>query len=184
MFKRFMLLVPLALVLVFISQMPLMVHSQDDMDMSGKDLPLETRQLIDDVRQATADFREVSKAEDAGYGIFQDCFKDDRIGGMGQHYVNGDFVGDDVLDPLKPEAVVYEPGDDGQLYLVALEYLVFESNWKQSDPPMLFGQQFHLNTTIPDTPPAWTLHIWLWSHNPEGLFASYNPIIFCPEDAA
>jgi hypothetical protein len=26
------------------------------------------------------------------------------------------------------------------------------------------------------------LHIWLWAHNPEGMFADYNPYIVCPED--
>jgi hypothetical protein len=145
-------------------------------------------QLIDDVRGATADFRDVKKAEEAGYGIFQDCFKDETIGGMGQHYVNGELAGDDVADPLKPEALVYEPREDGSLVLVAMEYLIFQSVWDPDntgrEAPTLFGQEFHLKTTIPDTPPVWALHIWLWTHNPEGLFADYNPMVFCPDSAA
>lgn len=154
-------------------------HIQDD---SGLDEEL--RQLIDDVRGATADFRDVSSAEEAGYGIFQDCFNNEDIGGMGQHYVNGELAGDDVADPLKPEALVYEPREDGSLILVAMEYLIFQSVWDPDntgrEAPTLFGQEFHLKTDIPDTPPVWTLHIWLWTHNPEGLFADYNPIVFCP----
>jgi hypothetical protein len=155
-------------------------HMQDD---SGLDEEL--RRLIDDVRGATADFRDVTNAEAAGYGIFQDCFNSEDIGGMGQHYVNGELAGDDVADPLKPEALVYEPREDGSLILVAMEYLIFQSVWDPDntgrEAPTLFGQEFHLKTDIPDTPPVWALHIWLWTHNPEGLFADYNPIVFCPE---
>ena len=46
--------------------------------------------------------------------------------------------------------------------------------------PVLFDQPFHLETDIPDTPPVWALHLWLWTDNPEGLFADYNPLVFCP----
>lgn len=194
MVRRIGFLFALALSLLFISRMPVTQAQTGEAtaeptseygamgDMSGDDLPLETRQLIDDVRGSTADFRDVSKAESAGYAIFQDCFKDPTIGGMGQHYVNGTLAGDDVVDPLKPEALVYEPRKDGSLYLVALEYLVFASNWTKDDPPTAFGMPFHLVTTIPNTPPVWALHLWLWSDNTEGLFADYNPLIFCPED--
>jgi hypothetical protein len=106
--------------------------------------------------------------------------------GMGQHYVNGDLVGDDVLDALKPEALVYEPREDGSMILVAFEYLVFADVWdpegEDREPPTLFGREFSLKTNIPDTPPVWALHMWLWAHNPEGLFADYNPLIMCPAD--
>jgi hypothetical protein len=182
MLKRWGFIFSLAVVLWGISQMPVVEAVQSHAEMTAEpELPLETRQLIDEVRGSTADFRDIETAQEAGYGIFQDCFKDETIGGMGQHYVNGDLAGDDVVDPLKPEALVYEPREDGELILVALEYLVFADNWENSEPPTAFGQEFHLNTTIPETPPVWTLHIWLWSHNPDGLFANYNPIIFCPE---
>ncbi len=40
----------------------------------------------------------------------------------------------------------------------------------------------HLKTNIPDTPPVWTLHLWLWTDNPDGLFSDYKPTIFCPAD--
>jgi hypothetical protein len=164
-----------------LSQFPAFGQAEEH-DMSGADLDADTAELIGQVREATADFRDTKKAEDAGYGKFLDCFTNEDIGGMGQHLVNGDLVGDDVLDPLKPEALVYEPEEDGSMILVAMEYLVFQDNWKSDEPPTLFGQEFHLRTNIPETPPVWALHIWLWSGNPEGLFADYNPIIFCPKD--
>jgi hypothetical protein len=70
------------------------------------------------------------------------------------------------------------------MILVAFEYLVFADVWDPDETgreaPTLFDQEFHLKTNIPDTPPVWALHLWLWAHNPEGLFADYNPIVSCP----
>jgi hypothetical protein len=140
--------------------------------------------LIADGREATAGYRDSSTIEDASYEKFLDCFVNTQIGGMGQHYVNGDLAGDDVLDPMKPEVLVYEPTEKGDMILVALEYLVFASQWDPNntgrDAPVLFDQSFHLETDIPNTPPVWALHLWLWTDNPEGLFADYNPLVFCP----
>ncbi|MCL4250386.1 MAG: hypothetical protein KJ065_19705 [Anaerolineae bacterium] len=160
-------------------------HDGQDHNVSpAEPLPLETRQLISDVREATANFRDFDEVEEAGYGKFLDCFVNQDIGGMGQHYVNGDLVGDDVLDPMRPEALVYEPTEDGDMILVAYEYLVFADAWDYSaargQAPVLFGQEFHLKTNIPNTPPVWALHIWLWTDNPHGMFSDFNPVVFCP----
>lgn len=160
---------------------PVLMHTQDEHEMTVE-MTDELRAMLHDVRDATVGFRDLDAAEEAGYGKFLDCFTNTSDVGMGQHFVNGEFVGDDVLDPLTPEALVYEPQADGTLALVALEYLVFEDQWTSDEPPTLFGQEFHLRTNIPETPPVWALHIWLWTHNPDGLFADYNPIVFCPED--
>jgi len=155
-------------------------------DMAGMDMPItpEVGRLISDVRQGTAGFRDFDSIKDKGYGKLLDCFTNDQIGGMGQHYVNGDYAGDDVVDPMKPEALVYEPTTDGKMNLVAFEYLVFASVWDPNNtgrkPPVLFDRPFHLMTNIPNTPPVWALHIWLWTSNPNGVFADFNPLVFCP----
>ncbi len=144
--------------------------------------------LLDIFCNRTASFRDFESIEPVGYSKFLDCFLNNDIGGMGQHYVNGDLVGDDILDPLQPEALVYEPTEDGDMLLVAFEYLVFADVWDPEDTgregPVLFDQEFHLKTNIPDTLPVWTLHLWLWTHNPEGMFADYNPAVFCPDGYA
>ena len=44
---------------------------------------------------------------------------------MGIHYVNGALIEDGIIDIGKPEAVMYEPGPDGSLELIAVD---------QSDP--------------------------------------------------
>ena len=165
------------LVMLALTVMGGRVYSQGGPDAV---LSEEVRQTVHDIRQATRGFREIDAATEAGYGVFLDCFTGDGSGDMGQHYVHGELVSDDELDPLQPEALVYEPQADGSLTLVALEYLVFEDQWAGDEPPALFGQEFHLKTEIPDTPPVWALHLWLWTHNPNGMFADYNPTVFCP----
>lgn len=157
-----------------------------DTDGDTVDLDEELLAQLHEVRMATTKYHDLAAAEEAGYGEFLECFRyGDR--GMGQHYVNGDLVGDAVLDPLQPEAVVYETLGDGRSTMVAFEYIVFADVWDPEgeglEPPTLFGQEFHLKSNIPDTPPLWALHVWLWSHNPEGLFADYNPIVVCDEEA-
>lgn len=162
-----------------------MAGAQDE-HTHDAEISAEVGQLVADVRHATADFRDFEDIEDAGYGKFLDCFLNNDVGGMGQHYVNGTLVGDDVLDPMLPEALVYEPTEDGEMILVAFEYLVFADVWDPNnegrEAPVLFDQEFHLKTNIPDTPPVWTLHLWLWTSNPEGVFSDYNPLVFCPSD--
>ena len=96
---------------------------------------------------------------------------------------NGNFAGDTLLDPLRPEALVYQPGDNGQLKLVALEYIVFQAPWdaQSSTPPRLFGQTFHL-VGYPNRygiPAFYELHIWAWKNNPSGMFYEWNPRVSC-----
>lgn len=181
--KRLTTLLCVMLVLVF------GLYNASAQDATGPDtteIPVEVRGLIHEVRDATARFHDLDIALESGYGKFLECFQHGPERGMGQHYANGDLIGDGELDPLHPEALVYEPRADGTVTLVAFEYIVPAEVWDPEDeghaPPILFGQEFVLKTNIPETPPIWALHIWLWSHNPEGLFADYNPLILCPQD--
>jgi hypothetical protein len=102
---------------------------------------------------------------------------------MGVHYVNGALVGDGAVDLERPEALVYEPQKNGRLRLVAVEYVVFQKAWDEqhSEPPSLFGQPFELmeagNRYGLD--PFYELHVWLWKHNPSGLFEDWNPRVSC-----
>jgi hypothetical protein len=182
---RYLAVILLVAVSLTLSGMIALVNAQDEHEHT-EPTDEEFRQLIHDVRGATVQYRDLDTAVEAGYGKFLDCFQHGPELGMGQHYVNGDLLGDDVLDPLTPEALVYEPREDGTLILSAFEYIVVADVWDPNDegrePPMLYGQEFKLKTNIPDTPPIWALHIWLWAHNPEGMFADYNPYIVCPED--
>ena len=186
--KRSLFLVSVSVILLSLLSVWGATRAQDSSEYGEghEEMPLsaEVSRLIADTRQETASFRDFDGIEAAGYSKFLDCFQNQDVGGMGQHYVNGDLAGDDVLDPMKPEALVYEPTEDGQMNLVAFEYLVFADTWDPNntgrEAPELFDQPFHLITTIPNTPPVWALHLWLWTDNPDGLFSDFNPIVFCP----
>jgi hypothetical protein len=141
-------------------------------------------------RAATAQFHQLDTAMAAGYGLFTDaagiaCI-DNPAGVMGIHYVKGALVGDAAVDAATPEALVYQRLPDGELRLVAVEYVVFQGAWDaaHSSPPALFGQQF---TLIPmgnryGLPPFYELHAWIWKDNPSGMFKDWNPRGSC--DAA
>jgi hypothetical protein len=136
-------------------------------------------------RAATAAYR----FEHPGYALLRDaagiaCIDKAGEGGMGVHYVNGDLVGDGRVQATKPDVLVYEPGRDGRERLVALEYVVFQSDWDATHirPPELFGREFEL---VPadnryGLPPFYELHAWVWKHNPSGTFADWNPRVHCP----
>jgi hypothetical protein len=99
------------------------------------------------VRNATARFPDLEKAEAAGYGKFYVCTDEAGQGAMGQHYVNGGLIGDAILDPAAPEAIMYEPTPSGGQRLVGVEWIVFKPVWEAAGntaPPTLFGHTLNL----------------------------------------
>lgn len=143
------------------------------------------------VRHATKQFRSLSVANDAGYGLLLDadgiaCIDMPGTGAMGVHYVNGGLVGDGEIQALTPEAVVYQPDSNGRSHLVALEYVVLKDAWdgQHSAAPELFSQTFNI-TPVGNRfglPAFYSLHVWLFKHNPAGMFATWNPNVTCTPD--
>ena len=84
-----------------------------------------------------------------------------------------------MLDPLQPEAFVYEPLPNGKLHLVAVEWIVPSELWdaEHDDPPTVLGQELGiLNPAL-----GWyILHAWVWKPNPSGMFNNWNPDVTCP----
>ncbi len=130
---------------------------------SGADAPIARADLAK-VRQATTQFHDVAAATQAGYDLLDVCF-DDAAGGMGIHYLKGV---DADLDPLAPEALVYEVTEQGPK-LVAVEYIVPMS--LSTTAPEVLGQSLHANPNLG----LWVLHAWIWKGNPAGVFADFNP---------
>jgi hypothetical protein len=157
------------------------VHAQSD--NAAFEPSEEDNQLLAEIRETTAGFRDVDSAVDAGYESFLDCMSDPDEGGMGQHYVNGELVGDTVIDPLQPEALVYEPTEDGDMILIGFEYITFQEQWdaENDEPPSLMGQEFGLVENLADLPPFYALHLWVFNYNPNGPFARYSPNVYCPD---
>lgn len=148
-------------------------------------------------RAGTKAFVDVEAAEAAGYGLppegpLHECISSlDDTGAMGLHYINGDLVGDALIDPAKPEALVYAPTAGGGRKLVALEYVVFAEAWdaENAHPPMLFDQMFMLvdEPNRYELPAFYALHAWLYQDNPAGTYAGFNPNVGCqilPDTAA
>src|SRR5262244_3600650 len=109
------------------------------------------RDALAAARAATGQFHALSTAQGSGYALLKDsagiaCIAEPGVGAMGIHYVSGALVNSGQVEPGKPQALVYEPAEDGELHLVALEYVVFQKQWDatHSVPPVLFGQHFML----------------------------------------
>lgn len=141
---------------------------------------------VADVRAATARFHDIDVAKAAGYGAFYVCTDNEApgVGAMGQHYVRGDLVGDPAIDPLNPEALIYEPQPDGGWRLVGVEYVVLQADWHAA-----FGDATPTVLGLPlkavgapnryGLPPFYQRHVWLWDHNPSGTFEDWNPKVSC-----
>ena len=136
------------------------------------------------VRESTERFRDVSAAELAGYKLMFGCVSGPDWGAMGMHYVNLDLVMDDVLDPTRPEIVIYEPLPDGRLKLIGADYLIFADAWHAKNPtttPQLGGQLLHFfeSPNRFGLPPFYTLHVWAWKENPTGTFVNWHSKVSC-----
>jgi hypothetical protein len=142
------------------------------------------------VAGATARYYNLAVAKHAGYGLLKDkqgiaCIAMDSMpgmGAMGVHYAKSALVGDGKLDTMTPEALVYAPAGK-KLQLAAVEYVVIKSAWdaKHASAPALFGHRF--NTTPAGNrfglPAYYSLHVWLFKHNPAGEFTMWNPEVHC-----
>ncbi len=125
------------------------------------------------VRRATAKYHNVAAALADGYVADPHC-----VPGMGHHYINFALLGDGQVDPLTPEVLTYAPAPNGGLKLVGVEYLVFDMG---QEHPMLFGRKFDgpMPGHAPGMPVHYDLHVAVWQHNPDGMFATFNPTVTC-----
>jgi hypothetical protein len=131
--------------------------------------------LMSELRQATARFHSLTQARKEGYVEASECVAVPGLGGMGHHWVNGGLV-DPVFDPTAPEAVLYEPDAEGNYHLVAVEYIVIDVG---QPAPTFDDQPFDIGGT-PVPVDHWSLHIWLYKTNPNGVFTPFNPDVSCP----
>jgi hypothetical protein len=134
--------------------------------------------LVDRVRAANGRFEDVKVAVAEGYAPIP-CASGIDGGAMGVHYVNGEYLKDEVPDIKRPQAVMYEPQPDGKMALIAVEYITFKG------PAALEGQLFNF-TGAPNRyglGPFYELHVWAWRPNPRGAFADMNPNVTCHHHA-
>ena len=140
--------------------------------------------LVQAVRDATARYQDVSKAEADGYMPVLGCVSGADMGVMGMHYLKASLL-DGVVDVAHPELLVYEPLPNGQVHLIAADYVAIADAWDSAhtdgSSPLLMGQLFDY-TTAPNRfrlPAHYSLHVWAWKYNPAGVFSMWNPSVSC-----
>lgn len=140
--------------------------------------------VVQAVRAATRDYRDVNAAIAAGYVSAGMCVSGPNEGAMGVHYANEALIADGEIDVNRPEILVYEPVN-GRLQLAAIEYFVVAEQWDAAHegPPSVEGQHFHY-AGAPNrlrAPAYYELHVWAWKRNKKGTFADYNPDVSCAQ---
>ncbi len=165
----------------------------DEPTQSVADGVSKSQDIFAGVRGATSKYHDESNALAAGYYPMGDCLEAPGFGAMGVHYINFDQAFSPI-DPLKPAAVLYIPSADGPR-LVAVEYIQFI--YQDGQPytgaappradsipptPSVFGSKFDgpMPGHFPGMPWHFDHHVWIWAHNPSGMFAEFNPSVSCP----
>ena len=134
------------------------------------------------LRSVTAAFHDFDTAKRAGWSTqITACMTDPGgAGGMGFHYGNTALI-NGTASVGTPQLLLYEPEQNGQLRLVAVEYIIpYTFHSRDAEPPVLFGQKFQQV----DAFQLWGLHAWVWRENPSGMFASWNPRVNCDNTTA
>jgi len=158
-------------------------------------------QALQQVARQLDPFKNVSYALGQGYIPASACEAHPTLGAMGHHYVKPSLLG--LTAPVggrvngtgtytgvnPPPILLYIPDGNGGLRLAGIELLVFAAAWDaaNSHPPMYRGRPFNYMADNPATPqdeahgfmPHYDLHIWLFDHNPSGLYAQWNPALSC-----
>ena len=145
---------------------------------NGSLTPAQLR-AVADVRNATVKFHDFAYATSATGGGYTAQYPagcaSSSTGAQGVHYLNPSLV-DNTVDLLRPELVMYEPGPNGQMNFVGVDYVVPLD--QATTAPSLLGVNF-----MPLGAPlnVWALHIWAWRPNPDGMFAQWNPKVSCAD---
>jgi len=140
-------------------------------DPASPSLPTDVEAL----RAALAPYSSLALAKQAGFTAITDCMSNGDEGAMGVHFANTALF-DATADALHPEALIYEPGNDGEMSLVGVEFIIpYAAVPKTAPAPELFGQKF----SQVDVFGVWGLHVWTHRLNPNGTFAMWNPRVHC-----
>lgn len=153
------------------------IEAVESIDAQLAKLPPDVQQGVAALRAAVSPLHNLDRAIAAGFDTdLTGCLENPPIGGMGHHY--GMLSRIDGAAPVadEPELLVFSPKKNGKLQLGGVEFIIPYAAWTAAEPPELFGQTFHEN----DPAGLWVLHVWLWNHNPDGLFADWNPTVSCP----
>jgi hypothetical protein len=149
-----------------------------DTEQSGHtQLAMSVRANVGDVlatlQRVTARYHNLDAALADGFVLLHPCEERGEEGPVGAVYAHFGRVLDGVIDAELPDALIYEPSKNGQSKLVGVEFA--QPYPFAPEAPVFMGQTFQAE----DEFGVWALHIWVWRHNPEGMFAESNPNVSC-----
>ena len=165
----------LALSVAACSDAPPEPEFADIPDLRRERLPEGTVRELMALRKSLVKYERFERAIEDGFDTqLTGCMVMPPDGGMGFHYGKGSII-DAIPDPAAPEVLLYQPLKGGKKRLVGVEFIVPFTAWTEPEPPVLYGQVMRPN----DVFGLWTLHVWLFKHNRNGLFADWNPAVRC-----
>ncbi len=143
--------------------------------------------LVTKVRNANKAFADINAALAYGFKQATPCVSGPDFGAMGVHFVKQDRVDNAFLKAEDPQALIYEPQEDGSLRLVGVEFIILASVWQaqhggaNAAPPALDGNllNFVNEPNRYGLPAFYELHVWAFEHNPVGSFADWNTRVVC-----
>lgn len=136
------------------------------------------------VRAAVAKYHDYANAVADGYSVAGEPCVSSPDGAMGVHAANQGLIRAGVLDPLRPDVLLYMPRKDGSLDLIGVEYMRVDADQNldtDGDRPSLFNHPFQgpMPGHNPTMPIHYDLHVWVVDTNPAGTFAQWNPDFHC-----
>ena len=135
----------------------------------------DTRKELAQARRVTAKYHNIDTA--FAEGFFDADFV---LPGVGCHLINPGLV-DGEFSVTEPEILIYAdctPGLGGKAELRALEYVTLCGGPPSCTLPAPEGFTGDYDVWVPFVDGSlWTLHVWTWRHNPDGIFVKVNPRI-------
>lgn len=143
--------------------------------------------LVDRVHDAVDQYVDINYAFKSGWKVATPCVSGPAAGAMGVHLTLDARVGDGLVNPDEPEALIYEPLPNGKWRLVGVEFIVLADQWNTNHPtgpaPSVDGHLMNL-VGMPNRyglPSFFELHVWAFEDNPDGSFADFNIRVSCEE---
>jgi hypothetical protein len=141
------------------------------------------RTLVDTVYESNIIWQDINYARSRNWHELTPCVSGPETGAMGIHMVLDSRV-DGVVDPERPEILIYEPLGNGYFRLVGVEFLIPAPLWKPTPTQATPSVDGHLMNYIPGpnrygAAPLYELHVWAFQRNPLGAFADWNTRVSC-----
>lgn len=139
------------------------------------DSSAEQQRTLAMLKRVTARYHDLDAAIADGFILLHECEVRPGEGAVGILYVHLGRYTDGILDPAYPDGLLYAPTAHGKPQLAGVELALPAAMWTATEPPTFLGVPLQPEEEFG----AFGLHVWVWRHNPEGMFAQAHPRIEC-----